>query len=115
MKKLTKNKKIILAVVAAILCIATVVGIVLWSSVHPLEKFAIKIAGKQNFQMDVMLSGIPIFGSIALTCEIDGNIQHIPAATFISESYIETVDGKQYTYTKDENHHWNPPYKAIDR
>jgi hypothetical protein len=101
MKKLTKTKKIIIAVVAAVLCIAMVVGIVLWNSVHPLEKFALKIARKQNFQMDVVLSGIPIFGAVALTCEVDGNIQHIPEATFVSESYVETVGDKQYTYTKD--------------
>ena len=101
--KISKTQKIIIAAVAAVLCIAMVVGIVLWSSVHPLEKFALKIARKQNFQMDIVLSGIPLFGSVALTCEVDGNIQHIPAATFISESYIETVDDKQYTYSKDEN------------
>ena len=106
MKKLTKTKKIIIAAVAAVLCIAMVVGIVLWSSVHPLEKFALKIARKQNFQMDVVLSGIPIFGAIALTCEVDGNIQHIPEATFVSESYVETVGDKQYTYTKDETGKW---------
>ena len=106
MKKLTKTKKIIIAAVAAVLCIAMVVGIVLWSSVHPLEKFALKIARKQNFQMDIVLSGIPIFGAIALTCEVDGNIQHIPEATFVSESYIETVGDKQYTYTKDETGKW---------
>ena len=104
--KISKTQKIIIAAVAAVLCIAMVVGIVLWSSVHPLEKFAIKIARKQNFQMDIVLSGIPLFGSVALTCEVDGNIQHIPAATFISESYIETVDDKQYTYSKDENGKW---------
>lgn len=104
--KISKTQKIIIAAVAAFLCIAMVVGIVLWSSVHPLEKFALKIARKQNFQMDIVLSGIPLFGSVALTCEVDGNIQHIPAATFISESYIETVDDKQYTYSKDENGKW---------
>ena len=104
--KISKTQKIIIAAVAAVLCIAMVVGIVLWSSVHPLEKFALKIARKQNFQMDIVLSGIPLFGSVALTCEVDGNIQHIPAATFISESYIETVDDKQYTYSKDENGKW---------
>ena len=104
--KISKTQKIIIAAVAAVLCIAMVVGIVLWSSVHPLEKFALKIARKQNFQMDIVLSGIPLFGSVALTCEVDGNIQHIPAATFISESYIETVDDKLYTYSKDENGKW---------
>lgn len=106
MKKLTKTKKIIFSVIAAVLLIAIIVGIVLWSSVHPLEKFALKIARKQNFQMDIVLSGIPIFGAVALTCEVDGNIQHIPAANFISESYIETVGDKRYTYTKDDTGKW---------
>jgi hypothetical protein len=114
MKKLTKNKKIILAVVAAVLLIAIIVGIVLWSSMHPLEKFALKIAREQNFQMDVILSGIPIFGAVALTCEVDGNVQHIPAANFISESYIETVGDKQYTYSKDSNGKWTKTESALD-
>ena len=107
MKKLTKNKKIILAIVAAVLCLATVLSIVIVNaSIHPLEKFALKIMKKQNFQMDIVLSGIPIFGAVALTCEVDGNVQHIPAANFISESYIEKVGDKQYTYTKDSNGKW---------
>ena len=114
MKKLTKTKKIIFSVIAAVLLIAIIVGIVLWSSVHPLEKFALKIARKQNFQMDIVLSGIPIFGAVALTCEVDGNIQHIPAANFISESYIETVGDKRYTYTKDDTGKWTKTESDVD-
>lgn len=106
-KGLSKTKKIIIAVVAAVLCIATILSIVIISNTrHPLEKFALKIMRKQNFQMDVVLSGIPFFGSVALTCEVDGNVMHIPAATFISEQYTETVGDKRYTYTKDDNEKW---------
>ena len=114
MKKLTKTKKIIFSAIAAVLLIAIIVGIVLWSSVHPLEKFALKITRKQNFQMDIVLSGIPIFGAVALTCEVDGNIQHIPAANFISESYIETVGDKRYTYTKDDTGKWTKTESDVD-
>ena len=112
--KISKTKKIIFSAIAAVLLIAIVVGIVLWSSVHPLEKFALKIARKQNFQMDIVLSGIPIFGAVALTCEVDGNIQHIPAANFISESYIETVGDKRYTYTKDDTGKWTKTESDVD-
>ena len=112
--KISKTKKIILSAIAAVLLIAIIVGIVLWSSVHPLEKFALKIARKQNFQMDIVLSGIPIFGAVALTCEVDGNIQHIPAANFISESYIETVGDKRYTYTKDDTGKWTKTESDVD-
>lgn len=115
MKKLTKTKKIIIAVVALVLCAATVLSIVLiQNSGHPLEKFALKIMRKQNFQMDVLLSGIPIFGSVALTCEVDGNVQHIPGATFVSEQYIETVDGKRYTYTQDDSGKWIKTESSAD-
>ena len=115
MKKLTKNKKIILAIVAAVLCLATVLSIVIVNaSIHPLEKFALKIMKKQNFQMDIVLSGIPIFGAVALTCEVDGDVQHIPAANFISESYIEKVGDKQYTYAKDSNGKWTKTESALD-
>ncbi len=106
-------KRILIAALAAVLLIATVVGIVLWSSVHPIERFALKIARKQNFQMDITLSGIPIFGAVALTCEVDGNIQHIPQGTFISESYIETVGDKRYTYSKDDSGRWTKTEKDI--
>ncbi len=113
-KNMSKTKKIIIAAVAAVLCIAIIVGIVLWCSMHPLEKFALKIARKQNFQMDVVLSGIPIFGSVALTCEVDGNVQHIPKATFISEQYLETVDDKLYTYTKSDDGKWSKTESDAD-
>ena len=106
MKNLSKTKKIIIAVVAAVLCFATVFVVVTCSSVHPLTRFGIKLLRKQNFQMDVVLSGIPIFGSVALTCEVDGNVMHIPNATFVSEQYVETVGDKCYTYTKDNNEKW---------
>ena len=116
-KEILKNKKItriLLAALAAVLLIATVVGIVLWSSVHPIERFALKIARKQNFQMDITLSGIPLFGSVALTCDVDGNMQHIRQGTFISESYIETVGDKRYTYSKDDTGKWTKTEKNID-
>ena len=106
-KNISKVKKIIIAAVALVLCVATVLSIILISnSVHPIEKFALKIAKKQNFQMDIVLSGIPIFGAVALTCEVDGNVQHIPDSTFVSEQYIETVGDKQYTYSKDSSGKW---------
>lgn len=107
MKKLTKAKKILIIAVALVVCIAAVLSIVLLSaSLDPLERFAAKIARKQNFQMDIVLAGIPLFGSISLTYEVDGNIQHIPDGSFASESYIETVGNKQYQYSKDENGKW---------
>lgn len=110
----SKTKKIILAAVAAVLLIASVLTIVLCTtlSMHPIERFAAKVARKQNFQMDVVLSGIPIFGAVALTCEVDGNIQHVPDATFISEFYTETVGDKQYTYSKDANGNWTKTESA---
>lgn len=106
-KGLSKTKKIIIAIAAAVLCIATILSIVIISNTgHPLEKFIFKIVRKQNLQMDIVLSGIPIFGSVALTCEVDGNVMHIPDATFISEQYIENVGDKSYTYTKDKSEKW---------
>ena len=109
-KRLTR---ILIAAVAAVLLIATVVGIVLWTSVHPIERFALKIARKQNFQMDITFSGIPPLGTVALTCEVDGNIQHSPQGFFISESYIETVGDKRYTYSKDDAGKWTKTEKDI--
>ena len=114
-KNMSKTKKIIIAVVAAVLCVATVLSIVLISNLgHPLEKFALKIITKKNFQMDIVLSGIPLFGTVALTCEVDENLMHIPDATFISEQYVETVGDKRYTYTKDSNEKWTKTESDTD-
>ena len=105
--QLSKTKKIIIAAVAGVLCLAIALSIVLVSiAKNPLERFALKVLQKQNFQMDVVLSGIPLFGSVALTYEVDGNIQHIPDGSFVSESYTQTVGDKQYQYSKDENGKW---------
>ncbi len=114
MKKLTKTKKIIIAAIAAVLCIATVLLVVFCSAQSPLERFAAKIARKQNLQMDVVLSGIPLFGSVTFTYEVDGNVQHIPDGSFVAEAYIETVGDKQYQYTKDENGKWMKEEAAND-
>ena len=106
-KKSKNLKALLIASIALLLCIATVLSIVLISnSKSPLEKFVSKITRKQNFQMDIVLSGIPLFGSVALTCEVDGDVMHIPQATFVSEQYIESVDNKRYTYTKDDAGKW---------
>ena len=115
MKKLTKTKKIIFAAVAAVLCFAAVLSIILVSiSRDALARIAAQIARKQNFQMDVILSGIPLFGSVAFTYEVDGNIQHIPDGSLVAESYTETVGDKQYQYTKDENGKWVKSESASD-
>lgn len=105
--KLNKTTKIIIAAVALVLCVATVLSIVLISnSKSPLEKFVSKIARKQNFQMDVVLSGIPFFGSIAFAVEMDGNITHIPDLYLTEECYLEKVGDETFKYTKNENGSW---------
>lgn len=103
--KIGKTKKIIIAAVAAVLCIATVLLVVFCNVQHPLERFAEKIMRKQNFKMDVVISGIPLFGSVFLSYEVDGNIHHIPSSD-ASESYFEVVGDTQYKYTQKENGTW---------
>ena len=112
---MSKTTKIIIAAVALVLCIAAVLSIVLISnSMNPLEKFVSKIARKQNFQMDVSLYGIPLFGSIAFAVEMDGNVTHIPDIFLIEECYVEKVGDETFKYTKDENGKWVKEKEEVD-
>ena len=102
-----KTKAILISAIALVLCLATVLTVVLiQNSIHPLERFAAKIARKQNFEMEVYVSDIPLFGTISFVCEVDGNVQHICDSSFVSETYIEVVDGVQYQYSKNDNGKW---------
>lgn len=106
-KVLTKKKTIIIAAMAIVVCVATVLSITLINnSKNSLEKLEEKLTKKKNFQMDIVFSDIPLFGSISMTCETDGNIQHIPETSFFAETYIETVGEKQYSYVKNDFGKW---------
>ena len=106
-KVLTKKKTIIIAAVAIVVCVAAVLSITLINnSKNSLEKLEEKLTKKKNFQMDIVFSDIPLFGSISMTCETDGNIQHIPETSFFAETYIETVGEKQYSYVKNDFGRW---------
>ena len=106
-KILTQKKTIIIAAVAIVVCVAAVLSITLINnSKNSLEKLEEKLTKKKNFQMDIVFSGIPLFGSISMTCETDGNIQHIPETSFFAETYIETVGKKQYSYVKNDFGKW---------
>ena len=107
--ELIKNKKfrwILIASIAAILCIAIVLVAVLYKPMHPIEKFAYKLMAKKNFEMQVSLYGIPLFGSIAFVVEMDGNVTHIPDLYFVEECYVEKVGDETFNYTKDESGKW---------
>ena len=106
-KALNKTKAIVIAAVAVVVCVAAVLSVILISnSKNSLERLEEKLTKQNNFQMDIVFSGIPLFGSLSLTCETDGNLQHIPETSFFSETYIETVGEKQYSYTKNDFGKW---------
>jgi len=107
--EIIKNKKvrtILIASIAAVLCVAIGLVAILYRPMHPIEKFAYKLMKKQNFQMEVFISGIPLFGSIAFAVETDGNITHIPDLYLAEECYIEKVGNETFKYTKDEKGNW---------
>ena len=107
--EIIKNKKvrtILIASIAAVLCVAIGLVAILYRPMHPIEKFAYKLMKKQNFQMDVVISGIPLFGSIAFAVETDGNITHIPDLYLTEECYIEKVGSETFRYTQDEKGNW---------
>ena len=109
MKTLTKTKKILIASFsagAAVLFIVASLLVIFSNAKSPLEKIASKIEKEQNYRMDITLSGIPLFGSVSLAYEVDGDMQHIPNGTFVNEAYFEKVGDKQYKYSKDETEKW---------
>ena len=107
--ELMKNKKfkwILIASIAFVLCVAIVLAVVLYKPMHPIEKFAYKLMQKQNFEMQVSLYGIPLFGTVAFVVEMDGNVTHIPDLYFVEECYVEKVGDETFNYTKDESGKW---------
>lgn len=104
--KSKKVRTILIASIAAVLCVAIGLVAILYRPMHPIEKFAYKLMKKQNFQMDVVISGIPLFGSIAFAVETDGNITHIPDLYLTEECYIEKVGSETFRYTQDEKGNW---------
>jgi hypothetical protein len=56
--------------------------------------------------MDVILSGIPLFGSVDFTYEADGNIQHVSQSLLMKEAYFEKVGDTRYKYSKNATQKW---------
>ena len=109
MAEIKTNKKfrtILIASVAAVLCIAIALVAIFYKPMHPIEKFALKLMAKRNFQMEVSISDIPLLGSISFVAEMDGNVIHIPDVLSGEESYIEKVGDETFEYKKDETGKW---------
>lgn len=115
--EIAKNKRvktIMIASVAALLCGAIILVVILCLPKHPIEKFANKLFKKQNFQVEVTLGGIPLFIAKNFVMEVDGKIIHVPDTFFSEEYYLETIGNVHYKYTKDKNGIWSKKLSEDD-
>lgn len=81
---------------------------------HPIEKFYDDLVSEKNYQLDITMKNVPLFGTFSVTTKVDGNISYTPAILWTSEQFVET-DGKyKYTYTKDSDGEWSVEKERMD-
>ena len=100
MKKITS--------LAVIICLTALVIFSSCSQKHPIEEFKARMENAESYQMTVTMSDIPVFGSITMAYEIDGNIQHSSAVELMGqeEYYLEALEDSAYMYTKNSYGRW---------
>ncbi len=101
-------KKILSFMAMFSLCLLVLITGASCSSKNPIKEFKEKMDKENNYELAVTMSDVPLFGSLSTTLKVDGNIQYTRASMFGEEveAYVETVDGVQYGYAKDEEGNW---------
>lgn len=107
-------KKKLTALLALLLCLSMVFIGTSCSAKHPIEAFKEKMEQTGNYEMTVTMSDVPLLGTMTITTQVDGNIQHTPAVLFNNEQYTETIDNTVYTYTKNEDGTWEKTESAAE-
>lgn len=74
---------------------------------HPIDRFKEQLETVDSCQMTITMTNIPLFGTVAMTTQIDGNIQYNSGTFFSDEEYIEIYETVQYKYTKGVNGKWS--------
>ena len=80
----------------------------------PLESFFDDVNKKQNFQLDITMKDVPIFGTITMTSKKDGNKTFTSGILGASDTYSEEADGVLYSYVQDEDGNWTKTEAAAD-
>lgn len=107
-------KKKLSMLLAVLLCLSMMFIGTSCSSKHPMETFREKMEQADSYEMTVTMSDVPLFGTMTITTQVDGNIQYTPAVLFNAEEYTETVDSTVYTYTKNEDGTWTKTESAAE-
>lgn len=79
-----------------------------------LDSFAEKMEETKNCTIDMKMTDIPLFGTMTMSMEIDDNVTHTLESLFSDETYEEEVNGKTYTYVKDEDGNWTKTESEIE-
>ena len=107
-------KKILLAVLSLMLCVALMLSAVSCTQVHPIQKFLLKMQSSKSYQISVTMEDIPFLGSISLTTKVDGDIQYIPETLINEEAYFQVSSDAQYLYTKNAKGEWTKTKTELD-
>ena len=70
------------------------------SGTHLLEDFKERLEEKQNYEVEMSVTGVPLLDELAITFSVDENVKHFSETLLTNEIYVETLDGKSYVYTK---------------
>ena len=99
-------KKIVSAFLVSVIFISALFFLPSCTSEHPIEKFGNDLKSADSYQINIIMSDVPGFGSMSIVQKVDGNIQYTYDTTIKSETYLEEIGDDTYHYTKDENGKW---------
>jgi len=99
-------KKIVSVLFIIVMCITLLAGLMSCSSKHPIAQFEEKMKKADSYQIAMIMSNIPLLGTLTMTVKVDGNIQYSPSFLNNQEEYIEIVGNEKYKYTKSYSGKW---------
>ncbi len=101
-------RKAVFSIYITMICLVASVTLMLTacSFKHPITKFKEIMNKADSYQMKIKMSNVPLVGEVSMLVKVDGNIEYTPETVFSEEKYVETVDGVEYVYTKDETGNW---------
>ena len=100
------KKPLIITAISLVVIAAIVLTAALIFGNSPIGKLLSKIGNMDNYRMSATVSGIPLFGSLTLEQEVDGNVTHTSAFLFSPEQYKEVVGEETYVYKKSSSDKW---------
>ena len=96
-------KKLVSLILSLVLTVSLLASC---SSGGAMENFKEEMQESGSYQIKVTVYDMPFYGDLSITTMFDGNIKYTPASVAGAEKYVETVDGAEYTYSKNSSGAW---------